>query len=62
MRILRLDVTAIIVCNARRMVRSDASAGGFLLEHKGFGLARSICLDVFQRVCVCGRVFVNKEN
>jgi hypothetical protein len=38
MRILRLDVTAIIACNAHQMVRSDPSAGGFFLEHKGFGL------------------------
>jgi hypothetical protein len=62
MRILRLDVTAIIACNARRMVRSDPSVGGFSSNTEDSGLARSISLDVFQRVGVCGRVFVNKEN
>jgi hypothetical protein len=50
MRILRLDFTAIIACNARRMVRSDPSAGGFFLER----LARSIRLDVLS---VCMRVW-----
>jgi hypothetical protein len=62
MRILRLDVTAIIACNIRRMVRSDPSPGGFFLEHKGFRLGSQYTFDVFQRVCVCGRVLANKES
>jgi hypothetical protein len=62
MRILRLDVTAIIACNAHRMVRSDRRLAVFSSNTKDSGLARSIRLDVFQRVCVCRRVFVNKEN
>jgi hypothetical protein len=54
MRILRLDVTAIIACDARRMVRSDPSAAGFFSNTKDSGLARSIRLDVFS---VCMRVW-----
>jgi hypothetical protein len=59
MRILRLDVTAIIACNVRRMVRSDRSAGGIFLEHKGFGLGSQYtfgCLfSVYACVDVCSR-------
>jgi hypothetical protein len=50
MQILRLDVTAIIACNVRRMVRSDPSAGGFFLDHKGFGLGSQY---MFGRLSVC---------
>jgi hypothetical protein len=59
MRILRLDVTAIIACNVRRMVRSDPSAGGFFLEHKGFGLGSQYTFgrlfSVYACVDVCSR-------
>jgi hypothetical protein len=59
MRILRLDVTEIIACNARRMVRSDPSAGGFFLEHKGFGLGSQYTFgrlfSVYECVDVCSR-------
>jgi hypothetical protein len=59
MRILRLNVTAIIACNARRMVRSDPSAGGFFLEHKGFGLDSQYTFgrlfSVYACVDVCSR-------
>jgi hypothetical protein len=54
MRILRLDVTAIIACNAGRMVRSDSSAGGFFLENKGFGLGSQY---TFERLSACMRVW-----
>jgi hypothetical protein len=54
MRILRLDVTAITACNARRMVRSDPWACGFFLEHKGFGLGSQY---TFGRLSACVRVW-----
>jgi hypothetical protein len=59
MRILRLDVTAIIACNVRRMVRSDPSAGGFFLEHTGSGLGPQYTFgrlfSVYACVDVCTR-------
>jgi hypothetical protein len=58
MRILRLDVTAIIACNARRMVRSDPSAGGFSLENKGFGLGFELGSQyTFGRLSACMSVW-----
>jgi hypothetical protein len=62
MRILRLDVSAIIACNARRMVRSDPSAGGFFLERRGFGLGSQYTFGRLFGVYTCGRVFANKES
>jgi hypothetical protein len=70
MRILCLDVTTIIARNARRMVRSDPSAGGFFLEHKGFGLGSHYTFgrlfSVYACVDVCSRTrkieMWNEEN
>jgi hypothetical protein len=62
MRILRLDVTTIIACNVRRMVRSDPSAGGFFLEHRVRAWLAVCVWTSFQCVCVCGRVFANRES
>jgi hypothetical protein len=59
MRILCLDVTAIIACNARRMVPSDPSAGGFFLEHRELGLGSQYTFgrlfSVYACVDVCSR-------
>jgi hypothetical protein len=52
-RILRLDVTAIIACNACRIVRRDPSAGGFFLEHKGFGLGSQYTFGRLFSVYAC---------
>jgi hypothetical protein len=59
MRILRLDVTAIIACNVRRMVRSVPSADSSFLEHKGCGLGSQYTFgrlfSVYACVDVCSR-------